>query len=41
MIMLTDALKTIVIFPIKVGSKHFPNIYIIHTYFHTHHYLHK
>ena len=39
--MLMYALREIVIFSMKVVSKHFPYIYIIHTDFHTHHYLHK
>ena len=39
--MLTDVLRAIVIFPMKVVSKHFPYIYTIYTNFHTHHYLHK
>ena len=38
---LKDTLRVIVIFPMKVVSKHFPYIYTIHTNFHTHHYLHK
>ena len=36
-----DALKAIVIFPMKVVSKYFPYIYTVYTNFHTHHYLHK
>ena len=36
--MLTDALKAIVIFSMKVVSKHFPYIYIVYTSFHTYHY---
>ena len=35
-----DALRTIVIFPMKVMSKHFSYIHIVHTNFPTHHYLH-
>ena len=35
-----ETFRAIVIFPIKVVSKHFPYIYKIHTNFHTHYYSH-
>ena len=39
--MLTNILKAIVIFHMKVVLKYFPYVYNVDTNFHTHRYLHK